>query len=117
MTSCYNSCGGSGAQQSYPYGAIAYGEDSGAWGLADASASEAKAEKSALRFCGKNGKDCKIVKTFSNTCAAIAEDDEGNVGWATADVKKKAVDAAIEACNDKSDKENCKAAISNCYSE
>jgi len=118
LSSCYQGCNSQGSEaKSYPFGAIAYGKESRAYGLSDRSVDENRARKSAMKFCSRHGKDCEIVKTFSNTCAAIAEDPKGVVGWATADVKKKAIEEAIEECNDDSDDEDCKLAIANCYSE
>jgi len=54
------------------YGAIAYGAQSMAYGDAYGKSSAAEAERSALGFCRPNGNDCKIVASFSNSCAAVA---------------------------------------------
>jgi hypothetical protein len=60
------------------YGAIAYGAQSMAYGDAYGKSSAAEAERSALGFCRPNGNDCKIVTSFSNSCAAVAAVDSKN---------------------------------------
>jgi uncharacterized protein DUF4189 len=53
-----------------PWGAIAYNSTSGAYGFAVDQASRRAAETEAFRQCGA---DCDVVKSFRNSCAAIAE--------------------------------------------
>lgn len=54
------------------YGAIAYGPQSTANGYAFDKASSQDADQTALRFCRQHGNDCKVVASFSNSCAAVA---------------------------------------------
>src|ERR1700754_84427 len=42
------------------YGAIAYDEDSGAYGLADSSPDKSSAKKSAMKYCSRHGSNCEI---------------------------------------------------------
>ncbi|MDX2028525.1 MAG: DUF4189 domain-containing protein [Alphaproteobacteria bacterium] len=97
------------------YGAIAYDEDSGAYGMADASKDKDSAKKSAMRYCSKHGKNCEIVETFSNTCAAIARSVKGDVAWADDDDKRTAAEDAIKRCNRKADEKNCHITLMHCY--
>jgi Domain of unknown function (DUF4189) len=59
-------------KSSSPYGAIAYGEESQAYGYAFNQASPAKANKVALSNCAKHGGDCKIVIQLTHACGAVA---------------------------------------------
>jgi hypothetical protein len=97
------------------YGAIAYGEDSRAYGLADISPDKESAGKSAMGYCSKYGNDCEIVESFSNSCASIAENPEGFVGWSENEDRQKAMEEALEECNDKTGNKNCRVALTNCY--
>lgn len=115
---CFRSCNNSSSEAvSGEYGALAVGPESLAYGMSDRSPTEEKARKSAMRFCRKNGKDCEVVETYHNTCVAIAESSDGTLGWDDDDDKKDAIAGAIKACNKKTDKEDCKLARANCYSE
>jgi len=101
------------------YGAIAYGEKSGAWGMADASQDKSSAKKSALGYCSKHGSDCEIVESFSNTCAAVASGTGNRLAWALDDNPKQAGLDAIKKCgeNGKSgDNSRCFLQLYHCYS-
>lgn len=119
QSACYRSCqssGGGGSGDKYAFGAIAYDEDSGAYGLSDGSASEARAEKSAMKFCKKNGSGCKIVETFFDTCAAIAQDKAGSVaGWGVDENRKDAGKIALKSCGKKADDDTCYVALTHCF--
>lgn len=118
QNTCYRSCnnGGGGSGDKYAFGAIAYDEDSGAYGLSDGSPSEARAEKSALKFCRQNGSGCKVVETFSDTCAAIAQDKGGTVaGWGVDEDRKRAGKDALKTCGKKADDDTCYVAITHCF--
>ncbi len=52
-----------------PWGAVAYDSKTGAFGFASDFASKRAAESEAFRLCGS---DCDILKSFRDTCGAIA---------------------------------------------
>jgi len=100
------------------YGAIAYDEKSGAWGIADASKDKSSARESALGFCKKHGSDCEIVESFSNSCAAVAAGTGNRVGWAVDDNAREAGLKAIKKCGDSQQKEDhsrCFLQLYHCY--
>lgn len=100
----------------YIYGAIAYDKDSGAWGLSHQSADKERAESSALSFCADNGENCRIVESFTSTCAAIAESEEGwETGWGLGDEKEDASEEAMKDCNRKNSGQDCSVSKTNCY--
>jgi hypothetical protein len=121
LNTCYlRECGhdnGAAAQRvSGAYGAIAYGRNSAAYGMADSSQDKKTAEKSALRYCGKHGDDCEIVESFSNTCGAVAQNVAGSVaGWATDDDRRTAGEAALKICNKKDADHRCHITLLHCY--
>ena len=79
------------------FGAIAYGADSEAYGFAYDLPDANTANKRALVNCTKNGRDCKIVSTFSNACAAVAAAGK-RFSVATANTGAKARADAMTAC-------------------
>ncbi len=81
------------------FGAIAYGKQSGAWGLAEESPTPEAAKKSALGYCEKRGKDCVIAETFSNTCVAVAMGTDGAVDWDKDQNLRQASMNAIKKCS------------------
>lgn len=104
------------------YGAIAYDEKTGAWGLADASQSKSDAKKSALAYCEKHGASCEIVESFSNTCAAMAAGTGNRFGWAVdSDARQAGLDA-IDKCGksgssgNPNDHSRCFLQLYHCYS-
>jgi hypothetical protein len=101
------------------YGAIAYDEKSGAWGMADASQDKSSAKESALAHCSKHGSDCEIVESFSKTCAAVAAGTGNRLAWAVDDNPKQAGLDAIEKCGESKqsgDKSRCFLQLYHCYS-
>ncbi len=117
LNTCYRGCQNA-EPVSYPWGAFAHDEKSGAWGLSERSTSEARARKSALKFCKQNGEGCEIIKTFSNTCAVVAEDKAGTVAALGLDTdKQKVSEDANRRCNKKADNDSCTAARTTCYPE
>jgi hypothetical protein len=101
------------------YGAIAYDEKSGAWGMADASQSKGDAKKSALAYCKKHGSDCEIVESFSKTCAAVAAGTGNRLAWAVDDNPKQAGLDAIKKCGKSGksgDNSRCFLQLYHCYS-
>lgn len=79
------------------FGAIAYGAESEAYGFAYDLPDANAANKRALVNCAKNGKDCKIVSTFSNGCAAVAAAGK-RFSVVTASTGAKARADAMAAC-------------------
>jgi hypothetical protein len=81
------------------YGAIAYGAKSTAYGYAFDKGTQQEAERGALADCRPNGDDCKVVTSFSNSCAAVAAIESKNV-YATGggSSEKAAEDSALKAC-------------------
>ena len=104
------------------YGAIAYDKTIGAWGMSDRSQDSKSAEASALKYCQKRGKDCEIVESISNTCAAVASGTGNRLGWAVADNPRQAGIDAIETCaksgssGNPNDHSRCFMQLYNCYS-
>ncbi|MDR3450096.1 MAG: DUF4189 domain-containing protein [Alphaproteobacteria bacterium] len=92
---CDTRCAGSA------YGAIAYGEKSGSWGMSGVVPTALQARKDALDFCGQHGKDCKIALQVKNECAAVASGGKDIVVWAKADTLALARKAAQTDCIDK----------------
>lgn len=112
---CRNNNSSASRRASGAYGAIAYDEDSAAYGLADSSPDKGSAHKSALHYCSKHGKNCHVVETFSETCAAIAQNVSGTVAWATHDNKKQVAEGALKRCNNKTDAHTCHIRLLHCY--
>jgi len=54
------------------YGAIAYSEQNAAYAWSVDQGSPKDANLRALSFCTKKGDGCKVVASFSNSCAALA---------------------------------------------
>jgi hypothetical protein len=81
------------------YGAIAYGAQSTASGYAFNEGNAGDADRSALANCQQHGNDCKIVASFSNTCAAVAAvESEGRFSTGQAGTKDQAQANAMKAC-------------------
>lgn len=97
-----------------PYGAIAYDNQSGGWGVSAASVDQKSADQSALGFCIEHGNHCAIVDEFSNTCAAFATGPGMAVGWATAATNPAAKRQAREICLGKTTG-SCRIRYSHCY--
>ena len=92
-------------------GAIAFSQRTGANGWAKNFDSKRAASSAALRNCRAN--DCKIVYTFTNSCAALAVGDGGGYGvnW---DVRQRRAERkAIRACKDYGNS-GCQVSVSVC---
>ena len=80
-------------------GALAIDENQGdQWGFAYDYGSVGEAADRALSECGGN---CRIVQTFSGSCAAYAADQNSGssvYGWATAGDSGSAQSAALQYC-------------------
>jgi hypothetical protein len=64
------------------WGAIALSTATGSWGTSYNYDDEDEARSRAMRECRKHASDCKVFRTFENTCVALAGDKSGNFGWA-----------------------------------
>ena len=69
----------------YCWGAVGFGPN-GAWGYSYGQFSEDEAVNVAQDGCGWN---CTVVKTFYNTCGAIAVADNGGWGWGAEPVGRR----------------------------
>jgi len=78
----------------YCWGAVGFGPN-GAWGYSYGQFSEDEAVNVAQDGCGWN---CTVVKTFYNTCGAIAVADNGGWGWGWAPSRSDAESTAIAYC-------------------
>ena len=59
------------------FGAIAVSPSTGAYGYSQNFKNKREAQKTALRYCRKHARDCKIATTFWNACGALAMGDNG----------------------------------------
>jgi hypothetical protein len=64
-------CENRNTNQPKPFGAIAFG-DQAFEGISWNKGTQAEADQAALASCSKNGKNCKIVYRYRDTCAALA---------------------------------------------
>ena len=76
------------------WGAIAYSSQTGAYGFAVDQPSKRSAESEAFRQCGA---DCDVIKTFRNTCGAVAQSRERYV-WDTGASREIAEMKAQKRC-------------------
>jgi hypothetical protein len=86
--------GGGGGQTGDSYGALAYNEETGAYGYAYDYDTQAEASKAAVEECGK---DCKVVMQLKNECGAIAQSQKF-YGWANGASRKAAEKGALDNC-------------------
>ena len=102
-------------QRTDSYGAIAYGPKSGASGDAYGESSAADAERKALSFCARRGDDCKVITSFSNTCAAVAVLGATGATFAATNAKRGAAEAqAMSACRQQPNSTSCRVPSSIC---
>lgn len=80
----------------YCWGAVGVGPN-GAWAYSYGMWSEQEAYNAAQDECGWN---CTTVKTFYNTCGAIARADNGALGWGFEYTRELAESTAINWCMD-----------------
>lgn len=90
------------------WGAIAYNSSSGAYGYAVDRKTRREAESEAYRQCG----DCDVLKTFRDSCGALAE-KPGKFAWETGASREIAETKALKKCDD----DSCKIAVWACTSE
>lgn len=86
-------------QPAIAYGAIAYGAQSTAYGYSLDQRTQQAADRAALNDCAPNGDDCKVVASFSNSCAAVAAiEDKGVFSTGNGGTEEEAKDAALKTC-------------------
>jgi hypothetical protein len=90
------------------WGAIAYNSKSGAFGYAVDVKTKRQAETEAFRQCG----DCDVIKTFRDSCGAIAEKPKRFV-WETGASREIAERKALQKCGGA----ECKIVVWACTSE
>ena len=79
------------------YGAIAYAEHNGAYGFSYHYHSAAEANQHALSDCLAQGAGCKVVISFSETCAALAAGDNDRFAASLGDGRGEAQGNALLA--------------------
>lgn len=92
-------------------GSIAYGVGGGRFGMSNDYSSREAAEERALRECGS--RDCEVVVSFKNECAAVATGDGGVVFWGRDYVEGQARGSAHSECV-KRGGQNCQVKVSHC---
>jgi len=90
------------------WGSIAYNSKSGVFGYALDRKTKRDAEAEAFRQCG----DCDVIKTFRDSCGAIAEKPKKFV-WETGASREIAERKALQKCGGA----ECKIAVWACTSE
>lgn len=78
------------------YGALAFSDETMAYGVVYDSPAVARAEHEALSRCGAN--DCKVASRLSNTCLAIAFSAENHRTWREHSNIRQAEALAYETC-------------------
>jgi len=81
------------------HGAIAYAEQNGAYGFSYNVNSASAANQRALSNCTKHGDGCKVVISFSETCAALAAGDNDRFAASRGDGRGEAQGNALTACS------------------
>ena len=79
------------------FGAIAYDSGRQKFGQSHNYSNAREARAVAMQYCGSA--DCKIVNEFFNDCAALAIGPGSTAGWADYMDERRAMRAALAACN------------------
>jgi Domain of unknown function (DUF4189) len=80
------------------WGAVGFGPG-GAYGFSHSYGSQHQARRQAARACRG---DCTVIKTFYNTCGAIAAGQDGGWGWGYAPSRRRASRLALQYCRQNS---------------
>jgi len=96
------------------YGALAVGQNKGAWGVSDPSPDREAANKGALDYCMKYSDDCIVVLNLKNNCVAVATGNRPVITWAEEDTPEEARSKAQSTCILKT-KDSCEIKHSYCY--
>ena len=81
-----------------PYGAIAYGQQSGAFGYAFNQDTISRADHVAMSNCAQHGDDCKIVVQLTHACGAVAAGSNGTWAAEQGASKDEAQRNALASC-------------------
>ena len=95
------------------WGAVALSTKTGSWGTSYNYDDEDDARRRAMSECRKHASDCKVFRTFENTCVAVAGDKSGNFGWAWGYNNSERRRRAIAQCRDQGGR-NCKVETTFC---
>lgn len=87
--------GGTARADLYHFGAIAFDQDSGAWGYSYNWGSQQQADAEALRRCKGN---CEVIGQFWNNCASLAAAKDGAYGWDASTDEDAATARALANC-------------------
>ena len=80
------------------YGAIAYSVKNNAYGFSDSWKDKKEAQKAAMKYCSQNGKGCKNMVWFRNSCGAVASDGK-KASWGYGPSIQAAQKQALDNCN------------------
>ena len=78
------------------YGAVAFDEDSLAFGYSYNWGSQQQADAAAVRKCQGN---CKVIGQYWNNCGSLAAAKDGSYGWAANLDENVATSRALANCN------------------
>lgn len=98
--------------QSKSFGAIAYSVKDEGYGYSDSQKDRKAAEKTAMNYCKKYGKKCKVEVWFYNSCGAVAADGK-KTGWGQSSNENSARKDALDKCR-KSGGKHCAVKASHC---
>ena len=94
------------------YAAIAFSQDTGAYGSSWNYKTRWQAEERALEECEKYGPGCEVVNWTRNACTALATSPDDGYGAAWGVTKFKAEMEALDACYESND--SCSIRVSFC---
>jgi serine/threonine-protein kinase len=80
------------------FGALAFIQDTGAYGWSSGYTTREGAEERAISECG-NRRKCKVAIWYEDQCGAIAMGSTGGAGWAPGRDKGTAEDNALDQCD------------------
>ncbi len=80
------------------WGAVGFGPG-GAWGYSHSYRYESEAKRVVQNKCKG---DCTVIKSFYNTCGAIAAGQDNGWGWSWSSSKKRAQRGAMKYCRQNS---------------
>ncbi|HYL59524.1 MAG TPA: DUF4189 domain-containing protein [Candidatus Acidoferrales bacterium] len=80
------------------YGAIAYSEQNAAYAWSVDMGNAEDANSTALSSCTRKGDGCKVVISFSNSCAALAVGTNNRFATGQAGTRQQAESDALNAC-------------------
>jgi hypothetical protein len=94
-----SSKGGSGGKGADNWGAIAYDDTDGHWGLSYNYATRGEAERVAIQECGV--RSCKVAIWFKNSCGAVAQ-SATYWGVGEGNSRREAERESLSACGQRS---------------